>query len=86
MIGELLHSRVFTVSDGGSCSQPRPQHPGISQGCTLSPLLLVMVMTVLLHDGVASVDNSVRAAYECDDLDDADLRMTPYFSASATST
>ena len=37
---------------------------GISQGCTLSPLLFVLVMTVLLHEAVALLPESARQAYQ----------------------
>ena len=37
---------------------------GISQGCTLSPLLFVLVMTVLQHDALNMLPSDVRQA--CD--------------------
>ena len=44
--------------DAGHVSLPRPQAFGISQGCPLSPFLFVMVMTVLIHDAKAKLQDS----------------------------
>ena len=70
MISGLFQDRSFYVRDCGGCSEPRPQNSGISQGCTLSPMLFVMVMSVLLHDAVASLGDDAKCAYEKGDLND----------------
>ena len=62
--------RNFFVEEFGSRSANRPQSSGISQGCTLSPLLFLIVMSVLMHDAVQSVSPAARAAYDRGDLAD----------------
>ena len=52
MISGFLHARKFFVKECGNTSAPRQQNSGISQGCTLSPLLFILVMTVLVQDAV----------------------------------
>ena len=64
MVEALMKQRFFTVNDNGCSSAPRPQMSGISQGCTLSPLLFVLLMTVLLHDAVAMLPEDARRAYK----------------------
>ena len=59
-----MKQRFFTVNDNGCSSAPRPQMSGISQGCTLSPLLFVLLMTVLLHDAVAMLPEDARREYK----------------------
>ena len=70
MIQAMLACRQFIVEDCGSISTSRPQLSGISQGCTLSPFLFVMAMTVLLHDAVQMLSSDARNAYEKGSLGD----------------
>ena len=65
-----MTQRRFVASDNGSKSADRPQVSGISQGCTLSPLLFVLVMTALLHDAVALLPEGARRAYDAGELSD----------------
>ena len=66
----MLQARQFCVRDCGSSSEARQQRSGISQGCTLSPLLFIIVMTVLLHDAVGLLGSTAEAAYQKGDLSD----------------
>ena len=70
MVSNLLSTRQFYVNDCGAASSKHPQLSGISQGCTLSPLLFIIVMTVLLHDAVGTLSANTRSAYDRDDLAD----------------
>jgi hypothetical protein len=70
MVKASLEARRFYVSECGSSSALCPQLSGISQGCTLSPLLFIIVMTVLLHDAVAHLGPQARAAYDSNLLAD----------------
>ena len=58
------------VDDSGTCSGQRQQLSGITQGCTLSPLLFVVVMSVLMSDAVALLDTETKEAYNKGDLAD----------------
>ena len=71
MIRNMLNSRLFYVEECGSCSSSLKQRSRISQGCTLSPLLFVIVMTVVLHDAVSLLSPAAKRAY--DDAALADL-------------
>ena len=70
MITSFLQMRAFYVRDAQQNSQRRPQRSGISQGCVLSPLLFIMVMTVLLRDVVDSLGPEAGEAYWRGDLAD----------------
>ena len=70
MISALLRHRSFMVNDSGIVSSSRPQRSGISQGCTLSPLLFIIAMSVLMNDAVRSLSAEARAAYDRGDLAD----------------
>ena len=70
MVQGMLASRRFLVEDCGACSDFRPQSSGISQGCTLSPFLFVMVMTVLMHDAVGLLGDAAALARGRGDLAD----------------
>ena len=59
----MMRPRKFLVEDQGITSAKKDQKSSISQGCTLSPLLFVMTMTVLMHDAVSNLDVSSSAAY-----------------------
>ena len=52
MIGAMMRSRHFFVTDCGETSALHSQMSGISQGCTLSPLIFVILMSVLMHDAL----------------------------------
>ena len=70
MVASLMHGRHFSVKDFGTTSASRPQSSGISQGCTLSPLLFIIVMTVLMHDAVDLLGPDARSAFARGDLAD----------------
>ena len=50
MVRGLLYPRRFRVKECGAYSEARPKKSGISQGCTLSPILFLVLMSVLLSD------------------------------------
>ena len=58
MVGNMMHCCTFDVEDQGVFSERKAQNSSISEGCTLSPLLFIMMMTVLMHDAVAKLDVS----------------------------
>lgn len=66
----MMHERRFYVEDFGCSSQHRPQRSGITQGCTLSPLLFIVLMIVLMSDAVAMLTPQARTAYVRGDLAD----------------
>ena len=66
----LMQNRCFFVQDCGCKSSLRRQRSGISQGCTLSPLLFVVVMTAVMHDAVSFLPEDARAAYDRGELAD----------------
>ena len=70
MLDGFLQARQFYVNECGIRSELQPQRSGISQGCTLSPLLFIMVMSVLLHDAVRALSPEAHAAYQRGDLAD----------------
>ena len=70
MISSILSSRRFVVHDCGYVSESRPQQSGVSQGCTLSPLLSILVLTVLLHDALSLLSPEARAAHDTGKLAD----------------
>ena len=49
MVRNMMLHRSFYVEDQGVTSAKKAQRSGISQGCTLSPLLFIITMTVLMH-------------------------------------
>jgi len=69
-IAGLMNHRKFFVEDCGSKSQLRPQRSGISQGCTLSPLLFVIVMSAVMRAAVGMLSAEARTAYDQGDLAD----------------
>ena len=70
MVFNLLSARQFYVSECGAASSTHPQLSGISQCCTMSPLLFIIVTTVLLHDAVGTLSANTKTAYERGDLAD----------------
>jgi hypothetical protein len=70
MVDGMLQARTFIVQECGSMSDPQRQLSGISQGCTLSPLLFIAVMTVLLEDAYAGLSVEAKAAYNRGELSD----------------
>ena len=70
MIHNMMRHRRFYVEDQGSKSSLKSQNSGISQGCTLSPLLFIIVMTVLMHDAVSNLNGAALLAYNRGDLAD----------------
>ena len=70
MISAMMLHRNFYVVDQGTTSSTRHQRSGISQGCTLTPLLFIMTMTILMHDAVSNLDVPSAVAYEKGDLAD----------------
>ena len=65
-----MQERHFYVEDANIRSSFRRQRSGISQGFTLSPLIFVTIMSVIMHDAVASLPAAARAAYDKGDLAD----------------
>ena len=55
LISAIYTDRRFKVKDFMGFSTERRQNSGISQGCPLSPFLVVMVMTIVLKDAVAEL-------------------------------
>jgi len=70
MIDSMLKDRSYTVTDFGTTSEQHPQSSGISQGCTLSPLLFVTAMSVLLSDALQQLSPAAVAKYRQGDLAD----------------
>ena len=70
MINGTLRERQFYMEDCNQRSTTRRQKSGISQGCTLSPLLFVIVMSVMLTDAVSMLGEAAKTAYEKGDLAD----------------
>ena len=70
VISGLMLERRFYVEDSGVSSSVRAQLSGISQGCTLSPLLFITLMSVLMHVAVSALSPHAAAAYANGDLAD----------------
>ena len=70
MVEGMLCARRFFVQDFGGVSDERDQLSGISQGCTLSPLLFIIAMSVLLHDAVGLLGVSGSSKYAAGELAD----------------
>ena len=69
-IAAIMQGRTFFVEDSGVSSSRRLQLSGISQGCTLSPLLFVTLMSAVMHDAVTMLPPSARDAYSKGQLAD----------------
>ena len=63
-ISNLMLNWRFFVEDCGQSSSMRAQCSGVSQGCTLSPLLFVVVMSAVMHDTVAMQSDAAKRAHE----------------------
>ena len=70
LVGAAMRNRCFYVEEWGSKSHCASQRSGVSQGCTLSPLIFVIVMSIIMSDAVASLSPATRRAYDVDDLAD----------------
>ena len=70
MVAAVMHERRFLVKDFGASSCQRRQLSGISQGCTLSPLLFIIAMSALMEDAVKLLSPAARQAYDQGDLAD----------------
>jgi len=70
MIEAMLQDREYIVNECGCTSAPRAQSSGISQGCTLSPLLFIIAMSVLLRDAVGMLGTKASDQYSRGDLAD----------------
>jgi len=70
MLEGMLAARTFYVQDFGGMSDECAQLSGISQGCTLSPLLFIIAMSVLLHDAVGLLGTSAANEYAAGELAD----------------
>ena len=70
MIDGMLRDRQYSVEDFGVVSEARNQLSGISQGCTLSPLLFIVAMSVLLRDAVDILNEAASSQYATGDLAD----------------
>ena len=57
MIRNMMQHRRFYVEDQGVKSNLKAQNSGISQGCTLSPLVFIIMMTVLMQDLISNLSN-----------------------------
>ena len=55
MVPNIYQNRTFLVQDAGARSRLHSQNAGVCQGCPVSPLLFVIVMTVLIHDARAEL-------------------------------
>jgi len=69
IIGHIYEDRLFSVTNGGTCSSTRRQCSGISQGCPLSPFLFVMLMSVMMKDAVGTLCPESQALYGKGSLD-----------------
>ena len=56
--------RQFDVEEFGEESTREPLDSRNSQGCTLSPLLFLIVMGVFMHDAVAALGTDAKRVYD----------------------
>ena len=70
LVGGIMRDRQFYVEDSGAKSDLRGQRSGISQGCTLSPLLFITVMSAVMTDSVAQLSEGAAEAYRQNQLAD----------------
>jgi len=64
----LMRNRISYVRDWCACSSERPQLSGITQGCTLSPLVFIVDMSALMHDTASMLSQAAQEAYRKGDL------------------
>ena len=69
-VAALLQNRRFYVDERQTASSTKQQQSGISQGCTLSPLLFITVMSLVMQDAVALLSPAAQEAYKQGDLAD----------------
>ena len=65
-----MRHTVFYVYDAGTGSSTKPQMSGVSQGCTLSPFLFIILMTILTHDAKHNLKDDAVLASERGELAD----------------
>ena len=70
LIEYMMKHRTFEVAEASRLSGKHSQKSGIFQGCTLSPLLFICLMTVMMHDAVAMLGEQGKQAYDRGDLAD----------------
>ena len=70
IVEHMMLNRQFSVADGGQQSSRKSQNSGITQGCTLSPLLFIIVMSALMHDAVSLLSPAARLAHSRGSLAD----------------
>ena len=68
VIKSIYAERSFKVRDCGYTSASRPQAAGISQGCPLSPLLFVVIMSVVMQDALGQLQLADQLFLERGDL------------------
>ena len=62
MVRGMLCQRCFRVRECGSFSEAKPQNSGLSNGCTLGPILFLVLMSTLLSHAQALLPESARLA------------------------
>ena len=68
VIANIYSERKFTVRECGYTSDVRQQASGIVQGCPLSPLLFIMLMTVVMEDVRSELSGIDAQRYEKGEL------------------
>ena len=70
IIATIMKERRFFVQGSGNASTTRQQSSGVSQGCTLSPLLFVVIMSAVMMEAVALLSAEANEAYKNNELAD----------------
>ncbi|CAK0834003.1 unnamed protein product, partial [Prorocentrum cordatum] len=70
LLRHMMGSRQLDVEYLGFTSNGRPQRSGILQGCSLSPLTFIAVMSCVMEDAFAVLSPSARAACVSGELAD----------------
>ena len=68
IIKNIYTNRSFCVAGGVQRSHERQQRSGIAQGCPLSPILFVMVMTVIIQDATATLNDPAKTEFQMGNL------------------